>query len=304
MSVPALQLGVPLVATLTEGEDQLYQVTVSANQTLQVSLTSSDLGTRPTRSSCRYNAVPNSFQYDAIYGGPLQADQSAVIPGTTAGTYFVLVRGTDNPVTLLAQLLPFEITNVSPDQGGDSAYVTTIITGAQFDPDAIVKLVRPSFAEYEPVSYQVVNSTEIIAIFDLTDAPHGLYDVSVINPDGQEVDAPYRYLVEPALPPQVTLGLGGTRVMYSGDTGYYGVSLQSLTNVDIPYVQLEFGIPNLGDNPAVGFAPYLAFSNNLGGSPDVAGVPWDDLQSRPSTPTATTWHWDTSRTWPTRATSG
>ena len=222
--------------------------------------------------------MPTSFTYDAIYSGPLEANQTAVIPGTTAGTYYILVLGTDNPVTLLAQLLPFEITNVTPDQGGDSAYVTTIITGAQFDPNAIVKLVRPGFAEYEPVSYQVVNSTEIIAIFDLTDAPHGLYDVSVINPDGAEADAPYRYLVEPALPPQVTIGLGGTRVLYSGDTGYYGFSLQSETNVDIPYVQFEFGIPNLGTNPYVN-APYLAFSSNLGGSPSVAGVPWSEVDS-------------------------
>ena len=227
VSVPALQLGVPLENTLTEGEDQLYEVTVAANQTLQVSLTSTTSDNAANEIYIRYDAVPTSFQYDATYSGPLQANQTAVIPGTTAGTYFVLLRGTDNPVTLLAQLLPFEITNVSPDQGGDSAYVTTIITGAQFDPNAIVKLVRPGFAEYEPMSYQVVNSTEIIAVFDLTDAPHGLYDVSVINPDGQEVDAPYRYLVEPALPPSVEIGLGGTSVMYSGDTGYYGARGQS-----------------------------------------------------------------------------
>ncbi len=278
VTVPALQLGVPVGTGLTEGDDQLYEVTVPANQTLQVSITSSD-SSAANEIYLRYNAVPTTTEYDAIYNGPLEANQSALIPGTTAGTYFVLVSGTTNSISLLAQLLPFEISSVSPDAGGDSAYVTTIITGAQFDPNAIVKLVRPTFAEYAPVSYQVVNSTEIIAIFDLTDAPHGLYDVSVINPDGQEVDAPFSYLVEPALPPQVSLGLGGTRVMYSGDTGYYGVSLQSETNVDIPYVQLEFGIPNLGNNLAVGGAPYLAFSNNLGGSPNVAGVPWDDLSS-------------------------
>ena len=278
VTVPALQLGVPLAANLTQGQDQLFQVTVPENQTLQVALTSSDANAA-NEIFLRYNAVPTSFTYDAIYSGPLQANQAAVIPGTTAGTYYVLVRGTNNPVTLLAQLLPFEITNVTPDQGGDSAYVTTVITGAQFDPNAIVKLVRPGFAEFEPVSYQVVNSTEIIAIFDLTDAPHGLYDVSVVNPDGAEVDAPYRYLVEPALPPQVTIGLGGSRILYSGDTGYYGFSLQSQTNVDIPYVQFEFGVPNLGNNLAVGNAPYVTLSSNLGGSPNVAGVPWADLSS-------------------------
>ena len=275
VKVPALQLGVPLTATLTKGQNQLYQVTVPEHQTLQVSLTSTDANAA-NEIYLRYNAVPTAFQYDAIYSGPLQANQTAVIPGTQAGTYYVLVTGADNPVSLLAQLLPLEITNVSPDEGGDSAYVTTIISGAQFDSKAIVKLVMPGFAEFEPVSYQVVNSSEIIAVFDLTDAPHGLYDVSVINPDGAEADAPYRYLIEPALPPTVTIGLGGTSIMYSGDTGYYGLSLQSTTDVDIPYVQFEFGVPNLGFNLTVG-APYVTLSSNVSGSPNVSGVPWADL---------------------------
>jgi len=277
VTVPALQLNVPLATTLTEGQNQLFQVTVPENQTLQISLSSADANAA-NEIYLRYNAVPTAFQYDPIHSGPLQANQTAVMPGTQAGVYYVLVSGTNNPVSLLAQLLPFEITNVTPDQGGDSAYVTTIISGAQFDPKAIVKLVMPGFAEFEPVSYQVVNSTEIIAVFDLTDAPHGQYDVSVINPDGAEADAPYSYLVEPALPPSVTIGLGGTSVMYSGDTGYYGFSLQSTTNVDIPYVQFEFGIPSLGTNITFG-VPYVALSSNVAGSPDVAGVPWADLSS-------------------------
>ncbi len=57
--------------------------------------------------------------------------------------------------------------------GGDGAYVTTTITGAQFSAAATVQLSRPGIAEYTPVSYQVVNSTEIIAVFDFTGAPLG-----------------------------------------------------------------------------------------------------------------------------------
>ena len=91
--------------------------------------------------------------------------------------------------------------------------MTTTILGAQFHAEALVKLVRPGFAEFEPVSYQVIDSTTIIAIFDLRDAPHGLYDVKVINPDGDEAMVPYRYLVERALEPDVTIGLGGPRVL-------------------------------------------------------------------------------------------
>ena len=52
---------------------------------------------------------------------------------------------------------------------------------------------------------------------------------------------PYRYLVERALEPDVTIGMGGPRVHRGGQRGPYSVSLQSLTNVDTPYVYFQFG---------------------------------------------------------------
>src|SRR5262249_59458318 len=123
-----------------------------------------------------------------------------------AGTSSLLVRGPSEPapgpsVTLLAHVLPFQITDVTPDNGGDGRYVTTTIHGAQFDPMAIVKLVRPGIAEYEPVNYQVLDSTKIVAVFDLRNAPHGLYDLQVTNPNGDMAVMPYRYLVDRALQP-------------------------------------------------------------------------------------------------------
>ena len=61
---------------------------------------------------------------------------------------------------ILPELLPLVITNVHTDTGGDGKYVTTTIEGAQFRPGAIVKLVRPGIAEYEPIRWQVVDSTK------------------------------------------------------------------------------------------------------------------------------------------------
>jgi len=87
-----------------------------------------------------------------------------------------------------------------PDAGGDGRYVTMTITGAKFSDQAIVKLVRPQLAEFEPVNYRVESAAKIVAVFDLQDAPRGLYDVEVINPDGTVAVLPYRYLVEAAKP--------------------------------------------------------------------------------------------------------
>ncbi|MER9397477.1 LEPR-XLL domain-containing protein [Mesorhizobium sp. M0615] len=242
VSVDEMHLGVPLQTTLSTGQVRVYRITVPQGETLKVRLTGSD-SNASNELFLRYGDVPTGFLFDAIYQDPLQATQTAVIPATKAGEYYVLIRGHQEPsedtaVTLLAEVAPFAISRVEVDRGGDSRWVTFDVFGAKFATNAIVKLVRPGIAEYEPVRYDVLDSTHIKATFDFTDAPHGLYDVKVINPDGTTAIEPYRYLIERALEPDVTIGLGGPRVLLAGDTGTYGIAFQSHTNVDTPYTFL------------------------------------------------------------------
>src|SRR5262249_6445876 len=154
------------------------------------------------------------------------------------------------------------------------------INGAQFRPNAIVKLARPGIAEYEPVVYKVIDSTKIIATFDFTGAPHGLYDLEVINPSGDRAVIPYRFLIEQAIEPDVDIGIGGPRVILAGDVGTYSVALQSLSNLDTPYVFFQVGIPEMGNNEYVYGLPFVKFSSNLRGGPDAASdVPYATLDS-------------------------
>ena len=139
---------------------------------------------------------------------------------------------------------------------------------------------------FTPVSWIVTDATTIIATFDFTGAPRGLYDLIVTNPDGASAALPYRFLVERAIEPDVTIGLGGPRVILAGDTGLYSVALQSLTNIDIPYTFFQFGIPEMGINEDVYGLPYLQFASNLRGGPTtgpLAGLAWDDLNSAVNT---------------------
>ena len=221
--------------------------------TLRVTLSSNAAGAA-NEIFIKQGSAPTDSVYDAAYQGGLAPTQDAIIPSTIPGVYYILIRGhsepADNtPVTVLAELLPLSITNVQTDQGGDSKYVTTTISGAQFQPNAIVKLVMPGFAEYQPLTTDFVNSTEIIAEFDLTGAPHGLYDVQVTNPDGQMAIAPYRFQVEQTIEPDVTIGVGGPRFILAGDTGTYSVALQNLGNINAPYVEFNVGIPQLSNDP-------------------------------------------------------
>ena len=65
-------------------------------------------------------------------------------------------------------------------------------------------------------------------------------------------------------------------MVIAGGVGTYGVSLQSLTNVDTPYVYLQFGAPEMGNNGYLFNLPFLTFSTNVRGAPDGqrADVPW------------------------------
>ncbi len=284
VTVDELAIGVPLQTILNAGDERLFQVTVPQNKTLAVTLGSPyELALHEV--FVRHGAVPSSAAYDAVSAGGMDQIVTAVVPSTEPGVYYVLLRGHNEPagggvVTVLAELVPLVITDVHTDAGGDSRYVTTTIRGAQFHQQAIVKLVRPGFGEYEPVDYQVVDSTKIVATFDFTDAVHGLYDVKVINPGGDQAVVPYRFLLERAIEPEVTIGLGGPRIVDAGDVGRFSVALVNTGNIDAPYVFFEVGIPDMGINQRVYNLPYVQFSTNLRGNPETTAtqdVPWASL---------------------------
>ncbi|MCC7204900.1 MAG: Ig-like domain-containing protein, partial [Phycisphaeraceae bacterium] len=273
ITVDTLELGTTYTDPRTGLDSRLYRVMVPAGQTLEVSALSA-VG----QLYVRYEALPDAIRYDAGYTGYAGGSPKVRVPTTQGGYYYIAVRGASGTVKLQTRLVPLSIASVSPDTGGDDRYVTTTIHGARFDHAAVVKLVRPRIGEFEPVAYEIVDATTIIATFDLRDAPRGLYDVRVTNPDGQSVTAPYRFLVEKATPYDVTVGLGGPGHLEPGSVGIYGLSLYNLSNVDVPYVYVQFGVPRVA-NKAVDLIPgeALTFSGNLTGSPSLLGIDWADV---------------------------
>ncbi|WP_198080418.1 CARDB domain-containing protein, partial [Acinetobacter calcoaceticus] len=277
VTVPNLLLNTSTDLQLSSGDQYLYKLQVGQGETLRVHLDSSALK-GSTELYIRYEAVPSAGQYDYAYTVPNSPDQELMVPTTQAGTYYILVKASNSPkgtaATILAETLPLSITKVTPDQGGtgtdDYRWVTMDIYGAQFAAGALIKLSRPGVYEVEPERWQVLDATHIRAIFDLRQVPHGLYDIIVTNPNGDRVVEPYRYLVERAIEPDVTIGLGGLSQIAPGETGIYSVSLQSLTNVDTPYVRLDIGAVEMGYNESLieGLnLPFLIFGSNVGGQP-------------------------------------
>ncbi|MCM8597201.1 MAG: putative Ig domain-containing protein, partial [Candidatus Accumulibacter sp.] len=274
--VPELEVGKPLASTRGPGDERLYKLAVAGGETLRVRL---EAAAGSNELYLRYGEVPSGYAYDAAYGDPMAADQQALVASTRSGDYYVLLRGRQGPVNLpirlRADLLPLSITRITPDHGGsgddENRWLTVDIHGSHFAAGALVKLSRPGVAESEADRWQVLDATHIRAVFDSRRLPHGLYDVTVINPDGQQVTEAERYLVERGVEPEVTLGIGGPRTLEPGESGIYSVSLQNLGNLDTPYVRFSVGVPEMGysDEVLEGLAlPYLVFGGTAGGQPD------------------------------------
>jgi large repetitive protein len=277
LSAIELPLNQVLPTTLAAGREQLYHLVLPKDETLKVSL--SGQTDAQNELFIRYGQAPTSSEYDATYSGVINGSPTAVIPGSQAGDYYILVKG-KFAATIKAELLPFGVTDVVTDRGGDGKYVTTQILGAKFQPGAIVKLIRPGIEEVLPVTVQTINSTKIIAIFDFTNVTHGLYDIKVINANGQEAILPYRYQVEEAIAPDVTVGATGKRVLEPEEFATYGVSVKSISNLDAPYVRFQYGLPALGTNKLLGI-PYMPSNTNLRGNPSnsFTDLPWATLTS-------------------------
>ena len=146
VTVPALTLGVPATGTLSDKLSAFYQVTAPAGDTLQVAFTTPDSATL-NELYVSYGAMPSRSQADFSFQ-QLAANQTVTVPTTQAGTYYILVYGSDLPFgfenySLTATAIPFSVTGASPPAVGNTGPATIEITGARFDRGTTFSLVAP-----------------------------------------------------------------------------------------------------------------------------------------------------------------
>jgi hypothetical protein len=112
-------------------------------------------------------------------------------PGNNLKTGTVTVSGSGTPI----------ISRISAPFGGNMGWVTTIITGQNFENGATAKLVTSSQPDIVDSNYygqtsEVVSATEIRAVFNLREAITGLRHLIVTNPGGAADTLLDAFLVE------------------------------------------------------------------------------------------------------------
>ena len=238
VGVPEMTLGTPLASDLRAGQERYYRVHVPAGETLRVTLDSQATDSA-NELYVRFGAAPSRANYDFFFSRPYEADQEVVVPTTEAGDYYILVRGEYvasglAPFTILAEIVPFEITSVSPLRVGDNGQVTITLRGGKFQSGATVQL-RSGDTILTAAKVMVLNSAVSKARFLINNVPHGRYDVVLENPGGTLVTQAGVITIETATQMLMELSTSGLTTPRIGRSLNIDSVLVNAGNIDIPY---------------------------------------------------------------------
>jgi len=188
--VEQLTPGAPYDGNISTGNWHLFYVEVEAGKNLLVNLepTSSTailelygrFGQAPSQSDCDYVTKKKN-----IFG-----NYELLISPTESGTYYFAVFGKDivgaTDYQITASTVNQHISDIYPRTAASSIGATVHIVGLGFTNGMQVELRGPGSSNILAETVVVSSSTMIIARFDLSGAPLGLYNIFVIWPDGYE----------------------------------------------------------------------------------------------------------------------
>jgi subtilase family serine protease len=188
INVPDLYVDIVENTTLPLEKPVYYRFVVDeelAGETVSISLTSNEQNA-VNEMYVRYEAVPNRTVFDLVYDVPFEENQRIIISDLVVGTYYVMaysVLGSQNQdVELLAEIVPFEITSIDTDVGGNTGLVTTELRGTRFAQGMQIRLENGG----DPISAQqvnVVSELRAFVTFDLLGQPLDTFDVVAISSD-------------------------------------------------------------------------------------------------------------------------
>jgi RHS repeat-associated protein len=183
-SLPSLAIGTTTSGTISDQQDVLYKLALTAGQTAV--LTSTFAVVAEAEVYVSFAAIPSAVAYDEAATDVSQTTRTTVIRATQSGDYYVLVHGREGaagaaqPFTLTPTLSTFGVTGLSVTSGGNAGPVTTQVSGYGFTGATSVSLVMGS-TTVAASSVRYVNAGTLFATFDLTGQPTGAYDLDAAD---------------------------------------------------------------------------------------------------------------------------
>lgn len=195
VDVKELHMDILKADTITSISQLYYKLIIPPaleDETMKLTLKGDSTNNAINKLFLSFANTPTANVYDFSSQLAFAANQEIIVPQLQAGTYYIMALGNDTAtnnqlVTLLAKIIPFGITSVNANHGGNTGGVTIQINGAKFSNSTSFRLVDSANNAIIPYSVYYVNETKVFASFNLQNAVIGYYDVLAINSAGDTV---------------------------------------------------------------------------------------------------------------------
>ncbi len=201
----------------------------------------------------RYGAPPTRSVSDVRNAGLLGPDQTLRVPGTQAGTYYVLAYADklpadgQAPFNIKAQYLPLEISTLTPERGGNTGNVTVVITGSGFESGAQAKLMYLGAdglpQELEARRRSLADMGQMSATFDLRGVAPVVCDVRVFLPGGAVTTKAGAFTVEPGCDMALGLAIVNVTPWRRGAVSRFQVEVTNTSNIDAEFALVTIWPP-------------------------------------------------------------
>jgi subtilase family serine protease len=235
--VKKLTRNTPQQVSLRKEQSKYYSFTASAGEDILVSLDGGG-GYGFNELFVSYADLPSRGKYDYLYLNQYSVTQQVTISSSKAGTYYLLIRGTNVPgdsssCTILVKTLQFHVDSVESPIAGIGGEVTVLITGAAFKPGAYALLRRGGSPTVRDNSDLLLSSTKLIARFATAGMTSGNYDVVVVNPDGQEAVLQGGLALKPGDPSQILVAFAAPNRLRVNSVVPMNIVVTNPTNMNV-----------------------------------------------------------------------
>lgn len=244
VTIPILPLQVHITDTLILEQPLYYQFIVDAEHVgdmIGFSLT----GTDPLASNELYisfGELPTRYDSEFEFDNPFEENQFVIVPDAQEGIYYILYYSQnsdpiDQQVDLYAEILPFSLTSISANEGGNTGTVTVLLTGTRFEPTMNIRLENES-GQIPTMAIANVTPTSAFVTFNLNGANLGLYDVIGNNSNGDDDTLYNAFTIV-----EGTLGNDFLQLSCSSGTAS-GIILDGEDILDLQYIHQLWTRPN------------------------------------------------------------
>ncbi len=162
------------------------------------------------------------------------------------GNYLICDYGNNvvRRVVRNSQLLPFSITSILPNHGGNTGTVTVEIYGAGIQDGVTASLQRTGQAGIAALASNNRFGLAVQATFDLTGSATGVYDVVVTNPDNTTRTLTQAFTIEVGSAPKLTTYVQGFDVLRGGRNQIYTLIVENDGDVDAYVVPVKATYPS------------------------------------------------------------